>query len=217
MLVVINASTLTSANANAIGDVEMQRYLPMLPTEGNLAQTGDDWIFEIAWPGIRTIAYVYGDNAQLMKDGKEDITTKFPEVANALLVNDNALVLDGIISAIPPGKNSEKKLETRLEAGPGSIAEMVQNIPVMYVVFDVLEVDGETIINRPLAERREILAYVLTETKNTRINGALHGQGEEFASVASEMGIEKIIGKNLDSVYKPGEITRDWLVIRTGE
>jgi bifunctional non-homologous end joining protein LigD len=87
--------------------------------------------------------------------------------------------------------------------------------PLVYYVFDVLEVDGEPVLDLPLAERRHRLAEILDLRGDTIRLSEAFDDGEALYSAAKAQGLEGIVAKKADSRYQPGRRTRDWLKIKT--
>src|SRR6266571_9561112 len=87
--------------------------------------------------------------------------------------------------------------------------------PIVYYVFDVLEVDGEPVVDLPLVERRKRLESLLDKRNRTVRLSETFDDGNALYSAATEQGLEGIMAKRLDSRYLPGRRTRDWLKIKT--
>ena len=88
--------------------------------------------------------------------------------------------------------------------------------PLYYQVFDVLSLDGESLVSRPLLERKALLAEILSAAGNPRLRYVSHvvGNGAEFFKAADGLGLEGIVSKRVESLYRPGERSRDWLKVK---
>ena len=116
-------------------------YEPMLATLAADVPAGEDWLYEVKWDGYRAIGRVAGGDATLTSRRGNDLTQRFAAVARALerAVRTPDCVLDGEVCALD-------------EQGRSSFSVMQQGSgPLVYYVFDVLEVDGEPLIDLPLA------------------------------------------------------------------
>src|SRR2546423_12634993 len=134
-------------------------YAPMLATLASELPSGKDWLFEVKWDGFRAIGRVAGGEATLTSRNGNDLTGRFPnvakEVAKALKTPD--CVVDGEVGALDEeGRSSFSAMQ---QGKPGT--------PLVYYVFDLLEVEGEPILDRPLVERRKRLEPPLGRRNRT--------------------------------------------------
>ncbi|MET0939474.1 MAG: DNA polymerase ligase N-terminal domain-containing protein, partial [Gaiellaceae bacterium] len=126
-------------------------YEPMLATLAEDVPSGPGWLYEVKWDGYRALAYAGGGEVSLTSRRGNDLTERFALVARALVraVRTPDCVLDGEVCALD-------------EEGRSSFSVMQQGSgPLVYYVFDVLEIDGEPVLDQPLAERRKRLAKLL--------------------------------------------------------
>src|SRR5262249_36251589 len=126
-------------------------YAPMLASVAETLPKGDGWTFEVKFDGFRAIAYVRAGECTLVSRTGNDLTERFSAVAASIVraVRTPNAVLDGEITRIDPtGRSSFSELQR----GTGSL---------VYFAFDLLEVDGEPQIDRPLTERKEVLRDLL--------------------------------------------------------
>src|SRR5581483_5555105 len=134
-----------------------------------------------------------------------DLTARFPDVAKALVkaVKSPNAVVDGEVARIDP-------------TGRTSFSELQQGTgPLVYYAFDLLELDGEPYLERPLRERQARLATLLDRRVKTVSLSEGFDDGEALFQVARDQHLEGVVAKRLDSTYKPGRRTRDWLKIKT--
>ncbi len=180
-------------------------YVPMLATLASEVPSGSGWLFEVKWDGYRAIARVEGGEATLTSRRGNDLTVRFPSVAKALAqaVRTPDCVLDGEVCALD-------------EQGRSSFSVMQQGSgPLVFYTFDLLEVDGEPLLDLPLDERRERLEGLLDRRNETvRLSEAFE-DGQALYEAAKEQGLEGVIAKRADSRYQPGKRTREWLKVKT--
>ncbi len=187
--------------------VGTRTYVPMLATLAEDIPRGAGWIFEVKWDGYRAIAKVSGGEATLTSRNGNDLTARFPNVAKevAKAVKTPDAVLDGEVCALD-------------EAGRSSFSAMQQGkpgTPLVYYVFDLLEVEGESLADLPLVERRKRLERLLDRrNRSVRLSEAFD-DGAALLEAAEQQGLEGIVAKRLDSRYTQGKRTRDWLKIKT--
>jgi bifunctional non-homologous end joining protein LigD len=169
----------------------------------------DGWLFEIKWDGYRIVARVSGGEAELRSRKWEDYTRRFSGVAKELprALRTPDCVVDGEVCALD-------------DRGRPSFSAMQQgkaNTPIVYYVFDLLEVDGEPMVDRPLAERRRRLDRLLDPRNRTVRLSETFDDGASLAEAAKAQGLEGIVAKRAGSRYRPGERSRDWLKIKRGK
>ncbi len=182
-------------------------YRPMLATLAEQLPTGDEWLFEVKWDGYRALGYVRGGDAKLVSRNGNDLTGRFPDVARALAqaVRSPDCVVDGEVCALD-------------EKGRPSFSAMQQgkpDTPIVYAVFDVLEIDGAPVLDLPLTERRDRLEQLLDLRGKTVQLSAAFDDGQALLDAATEQRLEGVMAKRAGSRYLEGKRTRDWLKIKT--
>jgi bifunctional non-homologous end joining protein LigD len=182
-------------------------HLPMLATLAEEVPRGAGWAFEVKWDGYRAIATIAGGEATLTSRNGNDLTRRFAnvakEIAKAVKTPDG--VLDGEVCALD-------------ESGRSSFSAMQQGkvgTPLVFYVFDVLEVEGEPVVDLPFVERRKRLEKLLDKRNRTVRLSESFDDGKALLEAAKEQQLEGIIAKRLDSRYAEGRRTRDWLKVKT--
>jgi DNA ligase D-like protein (predicted ligase)/DNA ligase D-like protein (predicted 3'-phosphoesterase) len=185
----------------------------MLAKEAAKPFSNQDWIFEIKWDGFRTIAYV-NEEVSLRSRNNKVLTDNFPELQELKQLTRN-VVLDGEIVIIRNGKADFQALQERGKAVKASeIQSKAIKQPAQYIVFDILEKDGKSVISLPLLERKKILQNSLMEGEHVILSDFVEENGEDYFKAALKKGIEGIMAKKKDSSYQPGLRTSDWLKIK---
>jgi bifunctional non-homologous end joining protein LigD len=182
-----------------------RQYEPMLATLVDTVPAGEGWLFEVKWDGYRALASVVGGEATLVSRRGNDLTERFASVARAVerAVRTPDCVLDGEACALD-------------EQGRSSFSVMQQGSgPLVYYVFDVLEIDGEPTIDLPLTERRRRLADLVDTRGGVVRLSDVFDDGNALFAAAEAQGLEGIIAKKSASRYQPGKRTRDWLKVKT--
>jgi bifunctional non-homologous end joining protein LigD len=179
-------------------------YEPMLATLAGDVPHGD-WLYEVKFDGYRAVAYVRGGDCRLLSRNGNDLTERFVPVAKEIVKatkSPNA-VLDGEVCRLDDrGRSSFSELQR----GTG---------PLVFYAFDLLELDGESLLERPLAERKQRLESLLDGRSRTVRLSESFDDGNALLAAATEQGLEGIVAKRAQSEYRPGERTRDWLKIKT--
>jgi bifunctional non-homologous end joining protein LigD len=182
-----------------------REYSPMLATLADSVPAGSGWLYEVKWDGYRALASVTGGEATLTSRRGNDLSERFAAVVRALerSVRTPDCVIDGEVCALD-------------EQGRSSFSVMQQGSgPLVFYAFDVLEVDGEQVIDLPLTERRRRLTELLARRGDTiRLSEAFE-DGEALYTAAKEQGLEGVVAKKAESRYQPGRRTRDWLKVKT--
>jgi bifunctional non-homologous end joining protein LigD len=188
---------------------QQRDYAPMLATLSDSKQIPqvDGWEYEIKWDGYRIVARVAGGEAVLRSRKDQNYTERFANVAKELVkaVKTPDCVVDGEVCALD-------------DEGRPSFSAMQQGkagTPVVYYVFDLLELEGEPLLDLPLAERRARLKELLDARYRTVQFSEGFEDGEALYRAAQEQRLEGIMGKRLDSRYLPGKRSRDWLKYKT--
>ena len=187
------------------GEIVQGTYAPMLASLDTRIPHGDGWSYEVKFDGFRAVAYVRGGDVVLKSRNDKVLNDRFPEVAKALVkaVRSPNAVVDGEITRVDPtGKTSFSELQQ----GSG---------PLVYYAFDLLELDGEPLVQLPLHERRARLRKLLDAREPAVQLSEGFDDGDALFAVAQERGLEGIVAKRVDSAYKVGRRTRDWLKIKT--
>jgi len=182
-------------------------YAPMLATLAEDVPRGAGWEFEVKWDGYRAIASVSQGEATLTSRNGNDLTGRFEHVAKeiAKAVKTPDCVLDGEVCALD-------------ESGRSSFSAMQQGkagTPLVFYVFDLLELEGEPLVDLPLVERRKRLEQLLDKRNRTLRLSEPFDDGVALLQAATKQHLEGIMAKRLDSRYVQGKRTRDWLKVKT--
>ncbi|HEU6444117.1 MAG TPA: DNA ligase D [Gaiellaceae bacterium] len=184
-----------------------RRYRPMLATLADEVPKGKEWTHEVKWDGYRAIADVRQSQTTLTSRNDNDLTTRFDSVAReiAKAVKTPDCVLDGEVCALD-------------EQGRATFSAMQQGkegTRYVYVVFDLLELEGEPLVDLPLSERRERLEALLDRRYRAVQFSESFDDGEALYRAAQDQEFEGILSKRRDSRYEPGRRSRNWLKIKT--
>jgi bifunctional non-homologous end joining protein LigD len=125
-------------------------------------------------------------------------------------------VLDGEIVAFDEhGRPSFERLQRRMHVrGPSAIRRLQSSMPVMYAIFDLLYLDGRSLIEMPYRERRERLEALGLSGPAWRVPAAHPGEGKLLLEATAKQGLEGIVAKRLDCRYEPGRRSGNWLKIK---
>jgi bifunctional non-homologous end joining protein LigD len=191
---------------------------PMLAVPGPLPDATDDdqWAYETKWDGVRAVAYVEGGRLRLLSRNDLDITRSYPELrALGEALGATQVVLDGEIVAFAGGRADFGRLQQRMHVSDASQARrLAQRVPVVYLVFDVLHLDGRTTTDLPLPQRRELLEGLQLAGPAWQVPPSFVGGGADVLLASQENGLEGVVAKRLTSTYRPGIRSPDWRKIK---
>ena len=176
--------------------------------------TGDGWQYEPKWDGFRCLAFCDGDEIFLQSKAGQPLARYFPDVAESLgELKAKRFVLDGELAIPVAGQLSFDELQLRLHPAASRVQKLAAAHPALYIVFDLLaDQDGQSLLDRPLQERRERLEQFARKffpnEKQIRLSPAtdnLEQAQKWFAKAGGDL--DGIIAKRLDCPYAPGERT----------
>jgi DNA ligase-1 len=250
--------TLRLAAANRLGEARMRLFHPlgfMLASPAESAEEAlsyfPDASVEDKYDGIRAQAHCAGGQVKIFSRTRDEITESFPELQDALAGIDD-VILDGEIVAwsypengVPPREGRARPfslLQARL--GRKKVSdELMRQVPVAYLAFDVLYTAGELVIDHPLRERAKLLEKILSTSRNVLPSGRDKGEGQlmfepdelpvaahvirapvsqastgdeldELFVAAQARGNEGLMIKDPQSVYTPGRRGKSWLKMK---
>jgi bifunctional non-homologous end joining protein LigD len=185
------------------------RYRKLRPMLADSRQDPFDdpaWAFELKWDGYRALALVTPDATELRSRTGRDLTGAYPELTDlrrAVMLQE--AVLDGEVVVLDDrGRPSFNELQN----GRG---------PFTYIAFDLLYADGEWLCERPWRERRARLAAAVAPEGAPRLilSDHVEERGTALFAAAAEQGLEGIVGKRLDSPYRPGQRVKEWVKVKS--
>jgi len=183
----------------------MPRFVePMLATPGSAVPPGADWLIEVKWDGYRTQALVRGGRTELRSRNGVDAGDWFPRLRGPSDWIDAAeAVVDGEVVALDEaGRPDFSLLQERLGNAAGG---------VVLVVFDLLHLDGYSLLDVPLEARKALLASRIREDPRVRLSAHAVGGGPAYFEAAVHHGLEGVVAKRRRSRYTPGRRSGDWI------
>lgn len=191
---------------------------PLRPMLATLTEDGFDdpeWSFEPKWDGIRALA-ACDTKTRLVSRNGNNVTPGYPEL-NALheqLVAIDA-ILDGEIVAFEDGRPSFQRLQGRMHVRDAQRLErLARTIPVVFMAFDLIYLDGVDLTGQPFAERRRLLEESVVVSEQLQLSPVVEGSGRALFTAAREQDLEGIVAKRSDSTYQPGKRSRSWLKVK---
>jgi bifunctional non-homologous end joining protein LigD len=186
-----------------------QKVEPMLATLATKPFDDEDWLFEIKWDGFRVEAIVDDGKSRILTRNLNDAATYFPRLLGtpSRWIEAEQAVVDGEVVALDDdGRPDFSLLQTKL--GDKEATGLV------YQVFDLLYLDGRSLLDVPLEDRKRLLRSVLKDHPRVRFASHVVGDGKAFFDAASKLGVEGMVAKLRRSRYEPGRRTGAWLKIK---
>ncbi len=203
--------------ADAAREPMPEHVKPMLARSGSLPRKDDGWAYEIKWDGVRAIAYSTPGELRLESRNLKEITAQYPELGrlNRALSSHEA-ILDGEIVAFDErGRPSFAALQRRMHVGsPAQVKRLAKASPVTYMIFDLLWLDGHSLMELRYEQRRELLQALALSGESWQTPEHLTGSGSDVLKATAEQKLEGILAKRLDAPYEPGARSPAWTKIK---
>jgi bifunctional non-homologous end joining protein LigD len=196
-----------------------EHIVPMLATAGALPREAEEtrWAFEIKWDGVRAIAYSSPGELRLESRNLNDITDRYPELGRlGRALSSHSAILDGEIVALDrSGRPSFGALQQRMQVSSRAQARRhATNTPVTYMIFDLLWLNGHSLMGLAYTERRELLDALELGGESWQTPEHVIAGGRALLQASAEQGLEGVVAKRLDSIYQPGMRSRSWVKVK---
>jgi bifunctional non-homologous end joining protein LigD len=195
---------------------------PMLATPATpdqIAATQDEYAYEMKWDGVRSVVYLAGGSVKLVSRRGRDDTPAYPDLVEALRqVDVETAVLDGeIVVTDDSGRPTFGLLQNRINlTRPADIQRAAATWPAQLMVFDILELDGRSLVREPYERRRELLEKTVRGVIGGRVQvpPIFDGDLDAALSTSRALKLEGVVAKRHGSVYQPGRRSHTWLKIK---
>jgi bifunctional non-homologous end joining protein LigD len=185
-----------------------QATLPQRPTSSEVVVESIEWMFEPAWKGVRLMARLHGGRISITDEHGEPAPPELAEAAQLLeqVIDADQALIDGIWTSMPL-------------ADEGVIGEARDRIgeerQPTFVAVDLVELDGQRLHDVPYLERRRLLESVIAEQSRVRVSQAVRQPIQSWLPAWRALGFEHYLAKHVNSRYRPGEVSEQWLRIST--
>ena len=178
---------------------------------------GKQMICEFKYDGIRVQLHKFDGQARMFSRKLEDVTGSFPEIAGAAALLQHDFILDGEVLAYKNDRPLHfQELQKRLRRK--AVTEQLKSeIPVIYAPYDVMYVDGQQVIDRPLIERKSLLSQIKFKVPIIDLGYRVVSSAQEIADAFVEsrkLGHEGLVIKEPESQYHPGKRGRHWVKLK---
>ena len=171
---------------------------------------GDQHRYEIKWDGWRAIAYLDRGQLKILSRNLRDITVEYPELTTLpISLKKRRAVLDGeIVTFGADGKPDFAQMQQRL-----GWWRKVPTCGANFVAFDLLHLDGASLMNEPYSTRRQALDS-LDLHGTCWFAPKTYADGSELVAATRKLGLEGVVAKHVDSLYEPGRRPGTWLKLK---
>jgi bifunctional non-homologous end joining protein LigD len=182
---------------------------PMKPRLLETPPTAGNWIYELKFDGIRAIAIKKAGKVSLMSRNENELRARFLEIADAVKkLPIQECVIDGEVVALDDkGRSSFQLLQAHEMEG--------RKAPICFYVFDLLQLEGRSLVKLPLAQRKEILRQICESVGDPiRFSGEIGSDASKLLAEVKRRGLEGIVGKQRNSAYEPGRRSGEWIKLK---
>src|SRR4051794_1701617 len=191
--------------------------VPMLAKAGKVPRDESAYAYEVKWDGIRALAYSEPGRLRFETRNLRDVTAAYPELRrlNRALSSHRAILDGEIVAFDEQGRPSFSRMQQRMHLTSESvIRRRAKDVPVVYVIFDLLWLDGHSLVELPLGERREKLEALELVGPSWQPPPQLQGTGEELLAATAASGLEGLLAKRRDPSYEPGRRSGAWIKLK---
>ncbi|MDQ3588133.1 MAG: non-homologous end-joining DNA ligase [Actinomycetota bacterium] len=193
------------------------RIEPMKARTAKLPRDDDGFGYEIKWDGVRAVVHLDAGHVEAFGRSGADFTPRYPELRElARAVGAQRMILDGELVAFDQnGRPSFQGLQSRMHlASDSAVKRKMRQVPVTYVIFDLLWLGGHSTLSLSYVERRRLLQSLELEGASWRTPAYRAGDGAALLEASAAQGLEGIMAKRLDCPYEPGRRASGWIKVK---
>jgi bifunctional non-homologous end joining protein LigD len=194
-----------------------EQIAPMLARTAKDLPVGDNWAYEIKWDGVRAIGYADGGRLRLESRNGNNVTSRYPELrALGRALGTHEAIIDGEVVALDEqGRPSFQRLQRRMHlTSEGMVRRLSQSEPVVYMIFDLLWLDGHSLLALTYDERRAKLAELELAGPTWQAPAHHVGNGAALLEASKAQGLEGLVAKRRDCPYIPGRRSQGWVKVK---
>lgn len=208
--VFIDDSSLANKKNTAVKKLNPDEFVkPMLASSIKDIFNDKSWVYELKWDGYRVMAHIKNGEVHLYSRNGISYNTKFKALAKDLEGVEHDVILDGeVVIVNEDGIPQFQALQNYDETTSGSLR---------YYVFDMLYLNGHSMLDLTLLERKSFIPEVIENLSYTLYCDHIEGMGAALYKKAIDAGMEGVIAKKIDSTYSPGYRSENWLKIKAVE
>jgi bifunctional non-homologous end joining protein LigD len=189
---------------------------PMLATLATRPPTGNSWLYEVKWDGVRALCFIENNELLILSRSGKRCDQQYPELSVLpRRVKASQAILDGEIAVLDEkGRSSFNLIQPRIGVGDANaVAHLARSTPVNLFLFDLLYLDGYDLRGVPLEERKRLLSEIVTPSDRIHVSDFFTVDGNAMLEAARANGLEGIVAKARGSKYE-GRRSRDWVKVK---
>lgn len=184
---------------------------PMLLTESEPFDSKEH-IYELKLDGIRCLAYLESGKTELRNKRNKILNDTYPELKELYNRINNRCILDGELIVLSDGKPDFYQVQKRsLMTDKFKIELLSKNNPVRFVAYDILYIEDNEILYKPLFERKELLQNIVCENEFISISRFIHDKGIDYYNIVANQDLEGVVAKQKNSIYQMGKRSKNWV------
>jgi bifunctional non-homologous end joining protein LigD len=199
-------------------DAMPEHVRPMLALAGDVPAKDSGWAYEFKWDGVRALVYVDAGRVRAFTRNDKSLMSTFPELRDiGLHLGSRSAILDGEIVALDKdNRPSFSTLSKRLHVtSKTEIQKLTASIPASFFVFDVLYLEGHSLMSRTYDERRAALESLKLNGESFATPPSItNAAGAKVLDISRERGLEGVVIKRRSSPYLPGSRAGDWIKVK---
>ena len=174
-----------------------------------------DYIYELKLDGERCIAYLSEAGTELRNKRNVRMLPKVPELSEIHKQAKKTCILDGELIVIKKGVPDFFEIQRRsLMSDKFKIELAAKKYPASFTAFDILYYDGEPVVDKPLMERKKLLAKAFRENEKLALSRYIETAGTALFDLAKQQNLEGVVAKKKNSLYKFDIRTKEWIKIK---
>jgi len=174
-----------------------------------------DYIYELKLDGERCIAYLSEAGTELRNKRNVRMLPKVPELSEIHKQAKKTCILDGELIVIKKGVPDFFEIQRRsLMSDKFKIELAAKKYPASFTAFDILYYDGEPVVDKPLMERKKLLAKAFRENEKLALSRYIETAGTALFDLAKQQNLEGVVAKKKNSLYKFDTRTKEWIKIK---
>ena len=174
---------------------------------------GEGWAFELKWDGMRLQTSICDGTIELRSGSGRMVTSSFPELEPLGEFLGVDAVLDGEVVVFDTDRPSFSRLQQRMHTLQPSAA-LIDAHPVVFLIFDVLRIDGQETLGLPYLDRRRLLTELVEHQPGWRVPPHAETEGDALLDLARARNMEGVVAKRMTSAYRPGTRSPSWIKIK---
>lgn len=183
-----------------------KKLKPMLATKTEKIFNKPDWIYEIKWDGYRAVSNIENGKVEMYSRNGISFNQKFSSIVKHLENLEHDVILDGEVVALDENQKQDFQALQNVAT--------LENASLYYYVFDMLYLNGHSMLNLPLLQRKSLIEDVIEDIPQVIYCDHVEGMGAAFYDKAVAAGMEGVIAKQANSTYSLGSRSDKWLKIK---